>query len=125
MDKITAIGSIILAIMGCGNILQFIFYRAYKNKAYAEADTVQIENEKKRLNLKHAATKGLQEQCDSMLAGMIKIQVELQQKMIEVAELRAKIVTKDYEIKTLVEEREYYKNLYEQAMARLDIYENI
>ena len=59
MDKITAIGSIILAIMGCGNILQFIFYRAYKNKAYADADNAQIENEQKRLNLKHAATQGL------------------------------------------------------------------
>lgn len=111
---------IILASVFAGtNILQFVFWKASRTKAHAEADSVKLDNKQKALDIRQDAMKGIQAQCDDMMARMLSMQAELQKYMMEVAELKAVLVAKDKEILALIEERDHYKNELEKVETEL------
>lgn len=112
---------IILASLFAGtNILQFVFWRSSKTKAQAEAESVTLDNRQKALDIRQDAMKGIQAQCDDMMARMLATQTELQKYMMEVAELKAMVVAKDKMIISLTEERDRYKSLYIRVSEQIE-----
>lgn len=101
------------------NILQFIFFKSSKAKANAEAESVSLDNTQKALDIRQDTIKGIQQQCDDIMARMLATQTDLQKYMMEVAELKATVVTQNKEIAALKKERDHYKGLYEKAHEQL------
>lgn len=112
--------TILAALLAGTNIFQYVFWNASKTKAQAEADSVKLDNKQKALDIRQDAMKGIQQQCDDMMARMLSMQTDLQKSMIEVAELKALVVAKDKMIIALTEDRDRYKSLYEQATGQIE-----
>lgn len=107
------IKEIFIALFAGTNILQFIFFKASKRKAEADADSAVLDNKQKALDIRTGAMSSLQQQCDTMMDRMKNINNELQDALVEVAKLKALSVS-------LTEERDHYKLKYERAIKELN-----
>ena len=113
------IKEIIIGLFAGTNILSLVFFRSTKRKAQAEADSVTLANKQKALDIRQDAMKGIQQQCDDMMARMLNMQTDLQKALMDVAQLKASCVAKDSTIKRLTEERDFYKAKCERAESEL------
>ena len=113
------IKEIIIGLFAGTNILSLVFFRSTKRKAQAEADSVTLANKQKALDIRQDAMKGIQQQCDDMMARMLNMQTDLQKALMDVAQLKASCVAKDSTIKRLTEERDFYKAKCERAESDL------
>ena len=110
---------IVTGLLAGTNLLQYIFFRASKTKATAEAESAVLENNRKELDIHHNTKKEILQQCDDIMKRMLATQSELQKYMMEVAELKATLVSRDQTILFLTHERDYYKSEYERVDAEL------
>ncbi len=113
---------ILSGLFACSNIFQFIFFSASKQKAYAEAESMDLDNKQKALSIKLEASGTLLKQCDDLQEKFIAMSGELQNALIEVAQLRATLVTKDARIELLERENEKLTKENESLKSKLSHY---
>ena len=116
----------ILALLSCSsNIMQLVFYQSTKKRMEANAKSLALDVSKKEIKIQEADRESILKQLDDMMSRLISTQTEVQNSLLEVATLRAKLIMKDQEIGALTKERDMYKMKYEEATHEVAVLKNL
>lgn len=107
-------------VLGSLKIYDILYPKAMKTRITAEADKTRIEAQHAQLDMRQDAANGVQDQCDRLLKQMMEMQGTLQSYMMEVAELRGQLASKDVTIRRLENENAYLKQENNRLMAQLE-----
>ena len=93
----------ILALLSCSsNIMQLVFYQSTKKRMEAKAKSLALDVSKKEIKIQEADRESILKQLDDMMSRLISTQTEVQNSLLEVATLRAKLIMKDQETQDLM-----------------------
>ncbi|MCP9610829.1 hypothetical protein [Coprobacter tertius] len=84
-------GIILSGLFGGLNIFQFIFFRAERKKALAAAESMVLDNEQKKLDLRQDDYEYLTKKCDKLTKDYFEMLEKAQLAMQEVAQMKSEI----------------------------------
>ena len=82
---------ILTSLFGGLNIFQFFFFRAEKRKAFAQADSMDLENARKAREIHKDDYEHLSKKCDKLTQDYFLMLEKAQKAMEEVSELKCEI----------------------------------
>ena len=84
-------GIILSGLFGGLNIFQFIFFRAERKKAHAAAESLALDNEQKKQDLRQDDYEYLAKKCDKLTKDYFEMLEKAQKAMSDVSELKCEI----------------------------------
>ncbi|MEG1675210.1 MAG: hypothetical protein RR202_10585 [Bacteroidales bacterium] len=100
---------VLSTILGGVKLYDLLYHRETRSRLAAESSKALVEAKRAELDLRQDEAAGLQAQCDRLFKQMMDMQATLQQSIMEVAELKGLVASKDAIITRLTREIEYFK----------------
>ncbi|MCP9611137.1 hypothetical protein [Coprobacter tertius] len=82
---------VLTGLFGGLNIFQFIFLRAERKKAFAAAESIVLDNNRKKQDLKQDDYEYLTKKCDKLTKDYFEMLDKAQKAMADVSELKCEI----------------------------------